>query len=294
MRTAGSEARTGRRPRALCCYPWLRNAARERTAGRDTPSARPTPAPNHSRRLPPRESLMALATDAQQFVEDTRSAMAAGAGGPRTERRVVVGGLLVYALDIAWSICHLLRTEPMRTHIVVLTLWRPLLEIWLRAAFFALEASDDEVATFHNEGLLPHRPWPSNPGSPTQITPRLIARLVGPRICPDEPDLLNDLADEVPDWHSLVHGGNVVVDLYDGGDTLQSQVGPDDMAFKVRRVAVLAFLSGIVGLNLTADEGRRHEVDHIGSRLLEKIRAFQARWPPPSGVGEAKNDESRP
>ncbi|MCU1196658.1 hypothetical protein JAK23_13365 [Stenotrophomonas maltophilia] len=253
-----------------------------------------TPAPNHSRRLPPRESLMALATDAQQFVEDTRSAMAAGAGGPRTERRVVVGGLLVYALDIAWSICHLLRTEPMRTHIVVLTLWRPLLEIWLRAAFFALEASDDEVATFHNEGLLPHRPWPSNPGSPTQITPRLIARLVGPRVCPDEPDMLNDLADEVPDWHSLVHGGNVVVDLYDGGDTLQSQVGPDDMAFKVRRVAVLAFLSGIVGLNLTADEGRRHEVDHIGNRLLEKIRAFQARWPPPSEVGEAKNDESRP
>ncbi len=106
--------------------------------------------------------------------------------------------------------------------------------------------------------------------------------------------MLNDLADEVPDWHSLVHGGNVVVDLYDGGDTLQSQVGPDDMAFKVRRVAVLAFLSGIVGLNLTADEGRRHEVDHIGSRLLEKIRAFQARWPPPSEVGEAKNDESRP
>jgi hypothetical protein len=215
-----------------------------------------------------------------QFVDATRAALADGAGGPRTERRVVVGALLVYALDIAWSICHLLRTEPMRTHMAVLTLWRPLLETWLRATFFSLEASDEEVAAFRSEGTIPRRAWPSNPNSDAQISPRLIARLVGPKMCPDAPDLLNNLADEVPDWHELVHGGSVVVHIFDGGDTLQSQVGPDDMAFKVNRVAVIALLIGLVGLNLSVDEGRRAEVEGIQTGLLEQIRAFQARWPP--------------
>ncbi|HFF3760163.1 TPA: hypothetical protein ACGCNR_002157 [Stenotrophomonas maltophilia] len=222
---------------------------------------------------------MALAADAQKFVEATRAAMAEGAGGPRTERRVVVGGLLAYALDIAWSSCHLLRTAPRQTHIAVLTLWRPLFEIWSRAAFFALEATDDEVTAFRDEGVVPRRPWPSKPDRPKDINPRLIARLIGPKICPDDPELLNSLADEVSDWHDLVHGGARAVDLYDGGDTLQSQVRPDDMALKVGRVAVVAFLSGIVALNLSTGEGRRNETEEIAASLHEQIRAFQARWP---------------
>lgn len=32
--------------------------------------------------------------------------------------------------------------------------------------------------------------------------------------------MLNDFVDEVLDWYSFVYGGNVVVDLYDGGDIL--------------------------------------------------------------------------
>lgn len=239
-----------------------------------------------------RESLVNLAADAQAFIEDTRSAMAAGAGGPRTERRVVAGGLLAYALDIAWSICHLLRTEPVRTHIVVLTLWRPLLETWLRAAFFALEATDVEVAVFRTEGKLPKRGWPSRPESKTEITPRLIAKLIAPSICPEQPELIGSLADEVKDWHGFVHGGDVIVDLFDGGDTLQSQVGPDHMAFKVQRVAVVAFLTGMVGLNLSANERRREELDPLGAGLLEKIRAFQKRWPHRSQDGDAAPEVS--
>ncbi|WP_423179994.1 hypothetical protein [Stenotrophomonas sp. CASM106] len=227
------------------------------------------------RRSLPRESLIALASDAQQVIDATRAAMADGAGGPRTERRMAAGGLLVYALDIAWSACHLLRTDPVRTHIVVLTLWRPLLEVWLRAAFFALEATDDEVAAFLQKGKLPRR----NPKDPRDFSPRLIAGLVGPTICPDEPDLLNDLGAEVKDWHGLVHGGNIVVDLYDGGDTLQSQVGPDDMAVIVNRVAVVACLIGLVGLNLSVDEGRRAEIEPLQASLTERVRSFQARWP---------------
>lgn len=230
---------------------------------------------NSSRRTHPRESLIALATDAQHIVEVTRAAMADGAGGPRTERRMAAGGLLAYALDIAWSSCHLLRTDPMRTHIVVLTLWRPLLEVWLRASFFALEAADDEVTAFLKDGQLPRR----NPRNKKDFSPRLIAQLIGPKICPESPGLLNELAEEVKDWHGLIHGGNVVVDLYDGGDTLQSQVGPDDMAVIVNRVAVVACLIGLVGLNLSVDEGRRAEVEGLEASLAEQVRAFQARWP---------------
>lgn len=237
------------------------------------------PPSDAKRSVPRRESLMALATEAQTFVEATRAAMAEGAGGPRTQKRIVVGSLLAYALDIAWSCCHLLRTKPMQTHIAVLTLWRPLFETWSRAAFFALVATEDEIAAFRDSGVVPRRPWPSKPNEPKEINPRLIARLIGSKICPDDPDLLIGLADEVPDWHALVHGGSVVVDLYDGGDTLRSQVGPDDMALKVGRVAVVAFLSGIVALNLSVDEGRRNEVEDIAATLHAKIRAFQARWP---------------
>ncbi|MCC7632596.1 hypothetical protein [Stenotrophomonas rhizophila] len=234
-----------------------------------------------------RESLVHIATDAQAFVEETRTAMAAGAGGPRTERRIVAGALLAYALDIAWSICHLLRTEPVRTHIVVLTLWRPLLETWLRAAFFALEATEEEISAFRTAGTLPKRGWPSRPEVKTEITPRLIAKLIAPLICPQQPGLLDSLADEVKDWHGFVHGGDVVVDLFDGGDTLQSQVGPDHMAFKVQRVAVIALLTGLVGLNLSTGERQPEELDPLGAGLREKILAFQSRWPRPSEKSDA-------
>lgn len=246
------------------------------------------------RSLPPRESLMALATEAQEFVEATRNAMAEGAGGPRTKKRVVVGGLLSYALDIAWSSCHLLRTKPMETHIAVLTLWRPLFETWSRAAFFALEATEDEIDAFRDKGEVPRRPWPSRPDKPQDINPRLIARLIGPKLCPDDPELLNRLADEVKDWHALVHGGAKVVDIYDGGDTLQSQVSPDNMALKVGRVAVVAFLIGMIALNMSVDEGRRNEVEGIAANLGAKIRAFQARWPRHLPGGQGKETESRP
>lgn len=235
---------------------------------------------NATRKPTPQDSLIAKAIDAQQFVEDVQAAMAAGAGGPRTEQRVVVVGLLAYAMNLAWSICYLLRTEPMRTHIVAFTLWRTLLETWLRAAFFGMEASEDEITAFR-AGKLPVRAWPSNEESRAKISPRLIAILIANKVCPSEPKLVEDLAKELGQWHGLVHGGGEVVNLFDGGDTLQSQVTPSDVSVKLQRLVVLIYLCGIVGLNLAVDEGRRDEVEMIAKEILQKLQAFQAKWPHP-------------
>lgn len=240
-----------------------------------------------------RGSLVAIAADAQGFVEEARAALSDGAGGPTTERRLVVGALLVYALDIAWSICHMLRTEPVKTHMVTLTLWRPLLETWLRAAFFEVEATDYEVSAFRTAGTIPMRAWPSRPGNLVDLSPRLIAKLVAPTICPQEPALIAALADEVKDWHGFVHGGDIIVKLFDGGETFEPQVGPDAMALKVQRVVVIAFLSGMVGISLSSRERGDTELSPIAVALTTKIRDFQKRWPQHMFAASAVSDTSK-
>lgn len=236
-------------------------------------------ADNRSTRATARRSLTVIATEAQAFVEEARGALSDAAGGPKTDRRLVVGALLLYALDIAWSVCHMLRTEPQRTHMAALTLWRPLLETWLRASFFAVEATDDEAATFRAAGTIPMRAWPSKPSKLMPINPPLIAKLIGPALCPEDPDVLRSLVEEVKDWHGFVHGGDIVVELFDGGDNFESQVGPDAMALKVQRVAVIAHLCAVTGINLSIGERPEAELRPVAEAMHERIRKFQQRWP---------------
>jgi len=222
--------------------------------------------------------LAAIAADAQLLTERARDALSDGAGGPRTERRLVVGALLVHALDISWAICHMLRTEPKRTHVVALTLWRPLLEHWLRAAFFTLEATDDEVTAFRTVGTLPMRVYPSKPNNPVAINIRLIAKLIGPRFSPTTPDLILDLAKE-DDWHGFVHGGDVVVKLLDSGETFESQISADDVVRKVQRIAIISCLCGSTGVMLSRAERDEADLRSIEAALGSELEHFLARWP---------------
>ncbi|WP_155758289.1 hypothetical protein [Xanthomonas arboricola] len=98
-----------------------------------------------------------MASEVMSIVEQARDVLSNYGGGKRTDRRIVVLALSVAVLDIGWAICHLLKTEPERTHIVTLTLWRSFLEMWLRAIFFALEASDEEVSEFRFADKVPQR-----------------------------------------------------------------------------------------------------------------------------------------
>jgi len=224
------------------------------------------------------ERLAAIATDAQWLTEKARDALSDGAGGPRTERRLIVGALLVHALDIAWATCHMLRTEPKRTHVVALTLWRPLLEHWLRAAFFTLEASDDEVTAFRTAGTIPMRVYPSQPNNPVQINIKLIALLVGPRFSPSAPELFTHLAKE-EDWHGFVHGGDVVVRLLDSGETFESQISADDVMRKVQRIAIIACLCGSTGVMLSRRERDEAELRKIEATLGIELERFLTKWP---------------
>lgn len=222
--------------------------------------------------------LSAIAADAQQLAESARDALADGAGGARTERRLVVGALLVHSLDIAWATCQMLKTEAKRTHMVALTLWRPLLEHWLRAAFFTLEATDDEVTAFRTAGTIPTRSYPSNPQNRIAISIRLIAKLVGPVFSPTAPGLLSEVADE-EDWHGFVHGGDIVVNLLDSGETFESTIPPDDVAKMVQRIAVISCLCGLTGIMLSSKDRPDAELKPISARLADAMDEFLDRWP---------------
>ncbi|MCF3530892.1 hypothetical protein GUR46_18630 [Stenotrophomonas maltophilia] len=229
------------------------------------------------RRAHGKETVAQIAEEALAFIEAARDGLPSG-DYARVERVAVTGALLAYGLDIAWSICHLLRTEPERTHIVVLTLWRPLVETWLRAVFFAIEATDDELSAFRARDELPKRAWPSKPQKLHDIKTSLIAKLVSSAICPDAPELIQGLADELTEWHGFVHGGEIVVTLFDNNGTFRSQVGPDHMGLKVQRVAVMGFLIGLTGLVVSAQHRPREELEPTAARLHALITAFQERW----------------
>ena len=224
-----------------------------------------------------KQSVMMIASDALAFVESAREGLPSG-DHARVERVAVAGALLAYGLDIAWSICHLLRTEPQRSHVVALTLWRPLVETWLRAVFFAIEATEEELTAFRTRDELPKRAWPSKPRQLHEIKTSLIAKLVSSAICPEAPELIQALANELNDWHGFVHGGEIVVTLFDNEGSFRSQVGPDHMGFKVQRVAVMAFLIGMTGLIVSAQHRPREELEPTAAKLHGLITAFQSRW----------------
>ncbi|MDC7801746.1 hypothetical protein PQS91_18005 [Stenotrophomonas geniculata] len=257
----------------------LRQAIRREIAREQENAAEALPqhADSPSPRGHGKQSVMLIASDALAFVEAAREGLPHG-DYARTERVAVSGALLAYGLDIAWSICHLLRTEPERTHIVALTLWRPLVETWLRAVFFAIEATDEELTAFRTRDELPKRAWPSKPQQLHDIKTGLIAKLVSSAICPEAPELIQGLADELTDWHGFVHGGEIVVTLFDNDGSFRSQVGPDHMGLNVQRVAVMAFLIGITGLILSAQHRPREELEPTAAKLHGMITAFQSRW----------------
>ncbi|MBV6838982.1 hypothetical protein KWH01_17370 [Xanthomonas campestris pv. merremiae] len=224
-----------------------------------------------------RGGAVGMAKEAQEIIEAIQESISDLGGGPRTARRVTVLTLTVAALDIAWAMCYLIRSEPSRTHTVALTLWRSLLEIWLRAAFFAVPATDEEVQRYFTTKKMPNRPWPGATKL-VDLSPNLLSRIVGPHFCPEDPGIFNTIASEYGDWSGFVHGGEAWLIAMDGGTEITSQVPQETILMKLNRVAVISLLCHAVGLEISRDQHEQHDLQESHRVLTERVQAFQRKW----------------
>lgn len=228
----------------------------------------------------PAGGVPAMASEVMSIVEQARDVLSNYGGGKRTDRRIVVLALSVAALDIGWAICHLLKTEPERTHIVTLTLWRSFLEMWLRAIFFALEASDEEVSEFRFADKVPQRATLDGKKQ-INISIRIMARLVGPLLVPDDRGILDVIADEVDEWHGFVHGGASLVDALDSGTEIKSRVNKYAITLNLHRISANTILLVCAGLQHSRDLYPIDEIKIAVERLADSVKLLQRRWTRP-------------
>lgn len=139
--------------------------------------------------------------------------------------------LLLSALDRAWAFYEL-AAKP-KGFQGAATLYRPLVEVFLRGAFLAGSADDDEIHYFRQNDELrkrhPMRPRPGREGKVKMGALELVEVIDHEFSAVWGVRLSEVVQSDWDDWHGIVHGGRLVVAMYRGGPDINGKVGATPM-----------------------------------------------------------------
>lgn len=186
------------------------------------------------------------ATAAGAFIHQVRLLMAGLQYPPETDRLRLALTLFKASSDHAAAISRLLALDPLDYGVSASALFRPQVEKFLRAVFFASPeaSSDDEVRDFLANDEMPLRP--QTKGKPRRISLNELSTLAV--------DVLNGLTNTVEsaklsrmvnfainDLNGLVHGGTVLIRLYrDGEDGVGFNASTQTFEHLIRNTTSLA------------------------------------------------------
>lgn len=159
---------------------------------------------------------------------------------PHTKRAGTAVALLTSSLDHGDAICALLATERPNYGASTLALHRAQTEQFLRGAFFAQHATDDEIEYFRNKGKLRRRQ------PKAEVSAGDLADLIGPTLG-DDKELFS--ASVVRTWKPLcgyVHGGTQILDMYMSENIVGAGMDVGQAVRIVRRTLALAMITMVV------------------------------------------------
>ncbi|WP_329914518.1 hypothetical protein [Stenotrophomonas sp. SMYL86] len=232
------------------------------------------------------EALRACTEEAKQLVEITWRLLTK-LNYQQTIRSYTSLPLLLCALDRAWAFYELAASP--RGYQGAATLFRPMVETFLRGAFLAGPAQDDEVLYFRKNDELkkrfPVRPTPDN--RKKQLGAKELVEIVADSFGAELGERLRlAVQSDWDDWHGIVHGGRLVVAMYRGGPDENGQVGAAPMQQRPPVAGLINFIGHVACfvclIPLAAGQVADHVADEETLGLVAAGRvandAFFAKW----------------
>lgn len=204
----------------------------------------------------------------------------------RTELAIA---LLRGSVDHGRSLAVLIHISPDEYGASACALHRSQLDAFLRGAFFAHVATDDEVRSFREKDEMPSRPTGANNGAPRKLSPNDLAPLVSSSLGLAQ-DALTDMVKLT--WKALngmVHGGMVLTKSYSGSKVIGFSVDSEVLCEILDNTVAMAQLCLITLANIsnvTTEEKERRlvpaqeELARYQSKMVQRKQVQQ-------GIGEA-------
>lgn len=197
-----------------------------------------------------------------------------GLGITASERSLTFLPLLMASMDNAATLLFLLAEKPERSWVAALSLHRSQFDYFLRAAFFARAASEQELGRFRSKGKMPKRAEKS--GRKRDIFIRELAEEVSDSFQWDE-KLVNTLKGHWSPLSGIVHGGTEVLGIY----TAKGQIGIADVDAKpllqvLDNVLVLVQLAMAVAMS-ASPRSEAEVSDAVEPVYKEAVRFFEGK-----------------
>ena len=135
----------------------------------------------------------------------------------RSRRNWLAATLLRASMDHGRALAFLVSCHPDEFGAPALALHRSQFETLMRGAFFAKEATEEELAYFIEEDDMPKRP--DGEGKPKRLNPKSLAPLVGDVLSlGDSTKVVNLINNSWDTFCGMVHGGMPMVVTYNNAD----------------------------------------------------------------------------
>lgn len=178
---------------------------------------------------------------------ETRKAMGGFSYPQETDRLRLVLSLLTASCDHGRALAHLVEQDPYELGVGAFALFRPQLENFLRGSYFSdtANASDEVVKNFLAKDKMPELVGVN--GKKAIITLQQLADIAGRHFSKTVPTDWQKLPGLVTyagkQLHGLVHGGNVIVQLYKEGTSIGFCPSEENFTDLLKNCMVLAQLA---------------------------------------------------
>ena len=221
------------------------------------------------------------AAAALRFAHANRNVLRSMKCSKETRRLRLALSLLTASADYGLSSAQLLVFSRPELAAGAAALQRPQLETLLRGTFFASEdaCSDGEIDAFVDKEVLPIRDRANGGRGP--VTVRQMARFATElfREVPYLPDVARFermVENVIDDWHGLVHGGTVIMDVYrDRNGLIEFSPSENAMNHLMRNSATMCGIAWVVSAMRIAVEPKPAIEGELASALSEFTAAFE-------------------
>lgn len=167
-----------------------------------------------------------------------------------TNRTYVALALLTASMDNANVVAYLLASKPERAWVSALALFRSQFDFFLRGAYFAKSASENELARFQKKGKMPSRASAS--GKKRDIYVSEVAESVSKDYGWDK-QLSATLKGHWTPLSGLVHGGKELLAIYTQNDEIGNlSIDYAELVPVLDNVVVLTQLGMAVAMDLSS------------------------------------------
>jgi hypothetical protein len=226
------------------------------------------------------EDLKQAATIALQGI-DTVLGVIAKLPIPGSKRNALAVTLLRASIDHARALVLLISIHPHEFGASAVALHRIQIDTMLRGAFFAKNATDEEVEYFIEHDDMPSRP--DSKGKPKRLNPKDLAPLVGEVLAVGDNKKLISMVENT--WNvlcSMVHGGMTMVVTYNNAE-IGFHLEPQELVEIVGNTLGLTQLA-MVGVSAvsTADKQQLSDIFQEPHKAQKAFHEFLvARFPKP-------------